>query len=167
MNRDAVLKALGIESENSGDFAGEWLTGNGQAIGSIDPTTEEVIATVRAGDLADYEAAIAVAEDTFKEWRMLPAPERGNYVRLIGDALRRYKEPLGALVSIETGKGRAEGEARGRAEGVLRVLAARGLEVSDELSARILACTDLHTLDRWITRAAVEKSVSEIFADED
>jgi aldehyde dehydrogenase (NAD+) len=110
MNRDAVLKALGIESENSGVFAGEWLTGNGQAIGSIDPTTEEVIATVRAGDLADYEAAIAVAEDTFKEWRMLPAPERGNYVRLIGDALRRYKEPLGALVSIETGKVRAEGE---------------------------------------------------------
>ena len=110
MNRDAVWRALGIEEENSGVFAGEWLTGNGQAIGSIDPTTEEVIATVRAGDLADYEAAIAVAEDTFKEWRMLPAPERGNYVRLIGDALRRYKEPLGALVSMETGKVRAEGE---------------------------------------------------------
>ena len=77
---------------------------------SVDPTTEEVIATVREGDLADYEAAIAVAETTFKEWRMLPAPERGNYVRLIGNALRDYKEPLGALVSMETGKVQAEGE---------------------------------------------------------
>jgi len=110
MKRDAVLAALGIENENSGVFAGEWLVGNGPALASIDPTTEEAIATVREGDLADYEAAIAVAESTFKEWRMLPAPERGNYVRLIGDALRQYKEPLGALVSMETGKIRAEGE---------------------------------------------------------
>ena len=46
MKRDAVLAALGIESENSGIFAGEWLTGNGPALASIDPTTEEVIAEV-------------------------------------------------------------------------------------------------------------------------
>ena len=110
MNREEVLAALGIERENSGVFAGEWLGGTGAAIASIDPTTEEVIATVGEADLADYEAAITVAQDTFKEWRMLPAPERGNYVRLIGDALRKYKEPLGALVSMETGKIRAEGE---------------------------------------------------------
>ncbi len=110
MRRDAVLAALGIENENSGVFAGEWLKGNGPTLASIDPTTEEVIATVIEGDLTDYEAAITVAEETFKEWRMLPAPERGNYVRLIGDALRKYKEPLGALVSMETGKIRAEGE---------------------------------------------------------
>jgi aldehyde dehydrogenase (NAD+) len=110
MKREEVLVALGIERENSGVFAGEWLGGTGATIASIDPTTEEVIATVREADLADYEAAITVAQDTFKEWRMLPAPERGNYVRLIGDALRKYKEPLGALVSMETGKIRAEGE---------------------------------------------------------
>jgi aldehyde dehydrogenase (NAD+) len=110
MKREEVLVALGIERENSGVFAGEWLGGTGATIASIDPTTEDVIATVREADLADYEAAITVAQDTFKEWRMLPAPERGNYVRLIGDALRKYKEPLGALVSMETGKIRAEGE---------------------------------------------------------
>ncbi|MGI9642364.1 MAG: L-piperidine-6-carboxylate dehydrogenase [Acidimicrobiia bacterium] len=110
MKRDAVLAALGIESENDGVFAGEWLPGNGPALPSIDPTTEDVIATVREGDRADYESAITVAQDTFNEWRMLPPPERGNYVRLIGDALREYKEPLGALVSMETGKIRAEGE---------------------------------------------------------
>ncbi len=110
MNRGAVLAALGIEAENSGVFAGTWLPGNGPELVSIDPTTEEAIGTVREADISDYEAAITVAQDTFKEWRMLPAPERGNYVRLIGNALREYKEPLGALVSMETGKIRAEGE---------------------------------------------------------
>ncbi len=110
MKRDAVLAALGIENENSGVFAGQWLAGNGPALASIDPTTEEVLGSVREADIADYEAAITVAQDTFKEWRMLPAPERGNYVRRIGNALREYKEPLGALVSMETGKIRAEGE---------------------------------------------------------
>ena len=110
MKRDIVLAALGIEGENSGVFAGEWLTGNGSVLASIDPTTERVLGTVREADIADYEAAITVAQDTFEEWRMLPAPERGNYVRLIGNALREYKEPLGALVSMETGKIRAEGE---------------------------------------------------------
>jgi aldehyde dehydrogenase (NAD+) len=110
MNRGVVLAALGIEDENSGVFAGTWLPGNGPELVSIDPTTEEAIGTVRGADIQDYEAAITVAQDTFKEWRMLPAPERGNYVRLIGNALREYKEPLGALVSMETGKIRAEGE---------------------------------------------------------
>lgn len=110
MNRDAVLAALGIEDENSGVFAGTWLPGNGPELVSIDPTTEEAIGSVRGADISDYEAAITVAQDTFKEWRMVPAPERGNYVRLIGNALREYKEPLGALVSMETGKIRAEGE---------------------------------------------------------
>lgn len=110
MNRDAVLAALGIEGENSGVFAGTWLPGNGPELVSIDPTTEEAIGSVRGADISDYEAAITVAQDTFKEWRMVPAPERGNYVRLIGNALREYKEPLGALVSMETGKIRAEGE---------------------------------------------------------
>ncbi len=110
MNRGAVLAALGIEGDNPGVFAGRWLPGNGPELVSIDPTTEEAIGTVREADISDYEAAITAAQDTFKEWRMLPAPERGNYVRLIGNALREYKEPLGALVSMETGKIRVEGE---------------------------------------------------------
>ncbi|MEN8040047.1 MAG: aldehyde dehydrogenase family protein [Actinomycetota bacterium] len=110
MNRDAVLRAFDLGGEVSGVYAGEWRHGNGPTLASIDPTTEEIIGTVREADIADYEAVITNAQDTFKEWRMLPAPERGHYVRLIGDALRKYKEPLGALVSMETGKIRAEGE---------------------------------------------------------
>ncbi len=110
MNRDHVLDALGIGPEVSGSYAGGWRAGGGPVIASVDPTTEEVIASVREADLADYEATIEVAVETFTEWRMVPAPVRGQYVRRIGDALRAYKEPLGALVSMEMGKIRAEGE---------------------------------------------------------
>ncbi len=110
MNRDAVLDALGISTKTSGVYAAGWRTGGGRDLASIDPTTEEVIATVREADLADYTAAVDAAEAAFTEWRMVPPPVRGQYVRAIGDALRSYKEPLGALVSMEVGKIRAEGE---------------------------------------------------------
>ena len=110
MKRDAVLAALGVEPESSGVYAGGWLSGNGPSVTSIDPTTEEAIGVVRQADAGDYEAAITAAQAAFTEWRMVPAPERGNHVRLIGNALREYKAPLGALVSMETGKIRAEGE---------------------------------------------------------
>ena len=110
MNRDAVLDALGISQTTSGVYAAGWRTGAGRDLVSIDPTTEDVIATVREADLADYAAAVDAAEAAFTEWRMVPAPVRGQYVRTIGDALRSYKEPLGALVSMEVGKIRAEGE---------------------------------------------------------
>jgi len=110
MKRDAVLNALGITDTVSGVYAGGWLGGGGPEIESFDPTTGERIASVREADLNDYEAAVAAAQAAFEEWRMLPAPARGQYVRAIGDALREYKEPLGALVSMEMGKIRAEGE---------------------------------------------------------
>ena len=100
MNRDAVLDALGIAPTTSGAYAGGWREGSGPLLPSIDPTTEEVIATVREADIADYEAAVTAAQEAFTEWRMIPAPVRGQYVRAIGDALRTYKEPLGALVAM-------------------------------------------------------------------
>jgi len=110
MKREAVLSALGVQPESSGAYAGGWRRGSGSTISSVDPTTEEVIGTVRQADTDDYEAAVVSAEAAFADWRMIPAPERGNYVRLLGNALRTYKEPLGALVSMETGKVGAEGE---------------------------------------------------------
>jgi hypothetical protein len=66
-------------------------------------------------------------------------------------------------------KGRAEGEAKGRAEGeargVLNVLSARGLVVSEEQKARILACSNVETLDGWIRKAVTVTSADELFAD--
>jgi hypothetical protein len=56
----------------------------------------------------------------------------------------------------------AEGKAEGKAEAVLGVLAARGVEVTPEESARVLACTDLAVLDRWLQRAATATSASQV-----
>jgi len=62
-------------------------------------------------------------------------------------------------------RGRAEGEARGEAKGVLTVLAARGIAVPDELRARILSCSDLTQLDRWLTRAATATSAADVVSE--
>jgi aldehyde dehydrogenase (NAD+) len=58
---------------------------------------------------ADVSAAVARAAETFEAWRAVPAPRRGELVRLLGDELRRAKDDLGLLVSIEAGKIRSEG----------------------------------------------------------
>ena len=60
-------------------------------------------------DEGHYEAAIAAAQSAFAEWRMVPAPQRGEIVRQFGDALRANKQALGELVTLEMGKIRAEG----------------------------------------------------------
>jgi len=56
-------------------------------------------------------------------------------------------------------------KAEGEAEAILKVLAARGVAVGDEARARILACRDLDTLNRWISRAAVAQSIDEVLRD--
>ncbi len=110
MNRDSVLSALGLSDVNSGAYAGRWLDTSGEPLVSENPATAEPIATVTQASLDDYEAVVAACGDVFAQWRMVPAPERGRYVRRIGDALRDHKEPLGTLVGLEAGKIRAEGE---------------------------------------------------------
>jgi aldehyde dehydrogenase (NAD+) len=53
--------------------------------------------------------AVSRADDAFNEWRVTPAPRRGELVRVLGELLRQHKDDLGALVSIEAGKIRSEG----------------------------------------------------------
>ncbi|SKB80417.1 aldehyde dehydrogenase (NAD+) [Salegentibacter holothuriorum] len=57
----------------------------------------------------DYENVLTTAEKAFQQWRTIPAPRRGEIVRLLGDELRKEKEPLGALISFEMGKSLQEG----------------------------------------------------------
>jgi aldehyde dehydrogenase (NAD+) len=109
MNRDEIFGALGLEDVNPGAYAGGWLQPTGLELTVENPTTASAIATVVQAGAADYESVIESARATFLEWRMLPAPKRGEYVRLIGNALREKKQPLGALVSLEMGKILAEG----------------------------------------------------------
>ena len=63
-------------------------------------------------------------------------------------------------------KGRAEGIAAGKAEVVLRILAGRGLSVSDVQRSRVLECTDNATLDRWVDRALQATSIDDVFDDQ-
>ena len=110
MNRDSIFSALDLEDVNSGAYAGGWLETGGTELEVENPATGERVGAVKRADGSDYEKVVSVAADTFESWRMLPAPERGKYVRVIGDLLREYREPLGALVALEMGKIRAEGE---------------------------------------------------------
>ena len=73
------------------------------------PITGEVIARIASSSAADTDAAIARAQAAFEEWRDVPAPRRGELVRLLGEELRAAKDDLGALVTLETGKIVSEG----------------------------------------------------------
>ncbi|MEJ2627342.1 MAG: aldehyde dehydrogenase family protein [bacterium] len=67
-------------------------------------------AKVIHADKEDYKQVIKKAEEAFKQWRLKPAPQRGEIVRLIGNRLREFKEPLGKLVTLEMGKINIEGQ---------------------------------------------------------
>src|SRR5690606_30023118 len=72
--------------------------------------TNEVIAEVHASGQADYELILQRAQEAFEIWRTTPAPRRGEAVRLCGEALRKHKDALGSLVSLEMGKIKPEGD---------------------------------------------------------
>jgi aldehyde dehydrogenase (NAD+) len=105
-----ILEALGLGDQNPGVFVGEWLEGTDGAIEVLNPATGERIASVGQASPEEYDRAVSASMAAFEKWRVLPPPKRGEYVRQIGDALRAQKEALGALVSLEMGKIRAEGE---------------------------------------------------------
>lgn len=75
----------------------------------VSPVTGEVVATLETHDAAATDAAIARARAAFRDWRMVPAPRRGELVRLFAEELRKSKEDLGRMVSIEAGKSPSEG----------------------------------------------------------
>lgn len=104
------LKTLHIDLNDQGVSTGsKWLTTTGEKIDSYSPVDGKLIGSVNAADKDSYEKVIRTAEAAFKKWRMIPAPHRGEIVRQIGEALRKYKEPLGKLVSYEMGKSLQEG----------------------------------------------------------
>jgi len=104
-----ILRRLGIEPENPGAFAGFWIETTGERIESINPATGEPLAAVTTASEADYEQIARAATEAFHAWREWPAPKRGEVVRQLGLELRRHKEDLGALVTLEAGKIHTEG----------------------------------------------------------
>ena len=108
-----VLAELGLQPLNSGGSTGPgtWTrTSDCGVLDSINPATGEKIASVNLCSAEDYETIVKNARRVFEEWRMVPAPRRGEVVRLIGQALREKKDALGSLVSMEVGKIKAEGD---------------------------------------------------------
>jgi aldehyde dehydrogenase (NAD+) len=76
----------------------------------VNPASGARLAQVRAATRADYERVLGDALLAAKSWRQVPAPKRGEIVRLIGEELRANKSALGSLVSLENGKIKAEGD---------------------------------------------------------
>lgn len=106
-----ILKRLGLTERESGVRIGsEILEGKGGELEAVTPITGKPLVRVRTASAEEFDRIVDAAESAFKEWRMIPAPQRGEIVRQIGEALRRNKAGLGALVSLEVGKIRAEGE---------------------------------------------------------
>jgi len=104
-----ALAKLGIQEINEGTSTGINSFANGKITESYSPVDGTLIAKVKASTKEDYEAAMAKASEAFKAWRLVPAPKRGEIVRQMGDELRKFKEPLGQLVSYEMGKSLQEG----------------------------------------------------------
>ncbi|HBO52568.1 MAG: aldehyde dehydrogenase family protein [Planctomycetota bacterium] len=88
---------------------GSW-SGQGEELVSINPANSEELARVTGATPEETLNTIQGAYNSFEDWKKLPAPRRGEYIRLIGEELRRFKEPLGKLVSLESGKVLSEGE---------------------------------------------------------
>ncbi|WP_300647520.1 aldehyde dehydrogenase family protein [Paenalcaligenes sp.] len=100
MQLEKLLARLGVEGNHvqSGDLV------------VTSPINGEQIAVVTQSTVEEAEQAIEKAYSAFQEWRLVPAPRRGELIRLLGEELRKEKEALGKLVSIETGKIEAEGQ---------------------------------------------------------
>ena len=108
----SILNALQITDVNAGACYGPdaWIKDpKGKELISYNPSTGDAIATVIQATPQTYRKVSAEAHQAFLAWREVPAPKRGLVVRDLGEALRRAKEPLGDLVSLEMGKIRAEG----------------------------------------------------------
>jgi len=105
-----ILKELNLDSINAGASTGmHWHAEDGERLTSFSPVDGKEIASVRISSDASYEKVMQTATQAFAEWRLYPAPMRGDIVRQVGEALRKNKEPLGRLVSYEMGKSLQEG----------------------------------------------------------
>ncbi|HEV7338407.1 MAG TPA: aldehyde dehydrogenase family protein [Bosea sp. (in: a-proteobacteria)] len=95
----ALLQRLGVPEAA---YAGAGLSARS-------PITGETVATLRETSPAEAEAAIGRAQSAYLAWRKVPAPRRGEFVRLLGEELRAAKTDLGLLVTLEAGKITSEG----------------------------------------------------------
>jgi len=104
-----ALEILGVKAVNDGTSTGNNHFSSGDVIESYSPVDGQLIGKVKTTTAEDYEKVMQTAAEAFKTFRLMPAPKRGEIVRQFGEKLRKYKEPLGKLVSYEMGKSLQEG----------------------------------------------------------
>ena len=104
-----ILEEFDIEDTNLGGFAGTWM-GSGLDLDVYSPIDGSRLATVTQVTEDEYDQVVTRAQQAFLEWRKVPAPKRGEVIRQLGNRLRENKHSLGALVTLEMGKIKDEGE---------------------------------------------------------
>jgi aldehyde dehydrogenase (NAD+) len=102
------MSGLNVANDARGVLSALGVSGEGQ-LRSRSPITGELIGSVAESDAVSAAAAIEKAHAAFLDWRNVPAPRRGELVRLFGEELRANKAALGRLVSLEVGKIASEG----------------------------------------------------------
>jgi hypothetical protein len=122
------------------------------------PDRDKILqALVRAFDCVDRERFTLYSDVVFAA---LPAAAQCYLEALMATRTYEYQSDF---VRRYVFQGRAEGEAKGKAEDVLAVLDARGVDVPDDARARITECSDLDQLDIWVRRAATADSINDLF----
>jgi len=109
---NALLGRLGLKATNPGAWSGShgWSTTRDSTLINVrNPADGALIAQMRPASAEDYENVMTSAVEAAAAWRHVPAPKRGEAIRLLGEELRRHKSDLGTLVSLENGKIIAEG----------------------------------------------------------
>ncbi|MCU9839881.1 aldehyde dehydrogenase family protein [Ruegeria sp. WL0004] len=99
MTADTVMEKLGITAAER----------TGGRVRVTSPIDGSLLGEVHEMPLSDMDAVLTRAKSAFKAWRTVPAPRRGELIRLLGEELRAAKDDLGALVSWEAGKITSEG----------------------------------------------------------
>lgn len=110
MSPEEAMKSLGLTEKNSGVYIGKWIQDHSHTNNiQINPNNGQRLAEVSFGNTHDYNNAIAAMDDAKAIWSKLPAPERGEVVRKLGEKLREKKAALGMMISMEMGKIYTEG----------------------------------------------------------
>ncbi|MFF3317245.1 hypothetical protein ACFYV5_17300 [Streptomyces sp. NPDC003035] len=143
-SRNLAMAAFSAMTHGRDQQAPAILEALAEALGSADPDSLSYYAELLEIGLGDTPAR--------KTWRNL----------MVGS----FFPGRGTLVEETYLKGKADGEAEGKAESVLRLLAGRGVPVPEVMAQRISGCTDSDTLDRWFDRAITAVHAEELFADE-
>jgi aldehyde dehydrogenase (NAD+) len=105
---EKALESLGISEVNPGGFAGEWI-GSGKRQKVVSPINGELLAEVANVTPQEFDTILGRCHQAFAAWKLVPAPKRGQVVRALGDELRKHKQALGELVTLEMGKTLREG----------------------------------------------------------